>query len=116
MGITGGVHGREASGVHGSIILIEKLLSDEKLRKLVIERFNVLIVPCVSPWGFEYAQRWTRAAVDPNRYWETSHYQDETITRLQEFAREVFGSQKVLLHADLHETQALDRDEWSPAK
>ena len=28
---------------------------------------NILVVPCVSPWGYEHVQRWTCAALDPNR-------------------------------------------------
>ena len=31
------------------------------------EHFNILVAPCVSPWGYETIQRWTAKAVDPNR-------------------------------------------------
>ena len=31
------------------------------------EHFNLLVAPCVSPWGYETIQRWTAKAVDPNR-------------------------------------------------
>ena len=29
--------------------------------------FNLLVIPCVSPWGYEVIERWNAKAVDPNR-------------------------------------------------
>jgi len=59
--ITGGVHGYETSGVQGAL----KFLAT-KAETLSLN-FNILVIPCVSPWGYETIQRWTCDAVDPNR-------------------------------------------------
>ena len=59
--ITGGVHGYETSGVQGALLFLQT-----KAEKFS-EHFNILVAPCVSPWGYETIQRWTTGAVDPNR-------------------------------------------------
>ena len=30
-------------------------------------RINLIVAPCVSPWGYERIQRWNPDAIDPNR-------------------------------------------------
>jgi hypothetical protein len=60
--ITGGVHGYEMSGVQGAILLLQTGVASKYAAK-----FNILVVPCVSPWGYETIQRWNCGAVDPNR-------------------------------------------------
>ena len=59
--ITGGVHGYETSGVQGAILLANEY------SKAYDGKVNFVIVPCVSPWGYETINRWNPKAVDPNR-------------------------------------------------
>ena len=59
--ITGGVHGYETSGVQGAILFLRTVATK------YADKFNILVVPCVSPWGYETIQRWNYRAVDPNR-------------------------------------------------
>ena len=30
--------------------------------------FNILVLPCISPWGYETINRWNAKAIDPNRW------------------------------------------------
>ena len=59
--ITGGVHGYETSGVHGALRFAKTLANK------YAEHFNIVITPCISPWGYETINRWNPDAVDPNR-------------------------------------------------
>ena len=59
--VTGGVHGYETSGVHGALKFLETRAAD------YAGRANLMVVPCVSPWGYERIHRWNRDAIDPNR-------------------------------------------------
>ena len=70
--VTGGVHGYETSGVHGAIAFMER--HGEYYSRF----YNLLVAPCVSPWGYETINRWNPLAIDPNR----SFYQDSPATRV----------------------------------
>src|SRR5690606_6532412 len=59
--VTGGVHGYETSGVHGALQFAREDAA------VYAGRANLLIAPCVSPWGYERFQRWNPDAIDPNR-------------------------------------------------
>src|SRR5690625_584675 len=59
--VTGGVRGYETSGVHGALRFAEQHAAD------YAGRANIVIVPCVSPWGYERIHRWNPDAQDPNR-------------------------------------------------
>src|SRR5690606_14965525 len=59
--VTGGVHGYETSGVQGALQFIDQHAAD------YAGKCNLLVVPCVSPWGYERIQRWNAMALDPNR-------------------------------------------------
>ena len=59
--ITGGVHGYETSGVQGALLFLRSFA------QAYSSTFNIVVAPCVSPWGYETIQRWTIDAVDPNR-------------------------------------------------
>ncbi|MCV5245409.1 DUF2817 domain-containing protein, partial [Escherichia coli] len=59
--VTGGVHGYETSGVHGAL----KFVATEA--EHYAEHFNIVVAPCVSPWGYEVINRWNPNAIDPNR-------------------------------------------------
>ena len=43
--VTGGVHGYETSGVHGALAFLERHGS------AYAGRVNLLVAPCISPWG-----------------------------------------------------------------
>lgn len=48
--VTGGVHGYETSGVQGALLFLET--EAEKYA----DRVNLVVAPCVSPWGYEHIQ------------------------------------------------------------
>lgn len=105
--VTGGVHGYETSGVHGALQFADLHAAD------YAGRFNLLIVPCVSPWAYERIQRWNRDAVDPNRSFSEPSPAAESaaVIRLVAPLRDRF-----LVHVDLHETTDTDESEFRPAK
>lgn len=104
--ITGGVHGYETSGVHGALrFALEHLQRYEG-------RINILIAPCVSPWGYETIQRWNPHALDPNRSFRENSPAGESAALLRLLAS---VRERVLLHIDLHETTDTDESEFRPA-
>lgn len=104
--ITGGVHGYETSGVQGAL----RFLQTEAPR--YADRFNLLVAPAVSPWGYETVNRWNPAAVDPNRAFRRGSPAPEAATLMRYL--EPFAG-KFLLHIDLHETTDTDNSEFRPA-
>jgi hypothetical protein len=48
--VTGGVHGYETSGVQGALLFLQTRAGD------YLDNFNMVVAPCVSPWGYEYIQ------------------------------------------------------------
>ena len=102
--ITGGVHGYETSGVHGALRFADKHAPD------YAGRCNLVIAPCVCPWGYERIHRWTPNAVDPNR----SFYADTKVKECAALMRLV-APLRVLVHLDLHETTDTDETEFGPA-
>ncbi|HET6603590.1 MAG TPA: M14 family metallocarboxypeptidase [Xanthomonadaceae bacterium] len=104
--VTGGVHGYETSGVHGALRFAE----DEADR--YAGRINLLVAPCVSPWGYERIHRWNADAVDPNRSFRDDSPAQESaaLMRLVAPLRDRF-----VLHIDLHETTDSDETEFRPA-
>lgn len=105
--VTGGVHGYETSGVQGALQFIKEQFS--RYSALV----NLLILPCISPWGYETINRWNPKAVDPNRSFGAQSQSDEA-TQAMTFVRQHEG--EVLVHIDLHETTDSDNSEFRPAK
>ena len=104
--VTGGVHGYETSGVHGALRFAERHAQD------YAGRVNLLVAPCVSPWGYEHIQRWNPYAVDPNRSFVNGAAQEAAaVMQLVAPIRD-----KVLMHIDLHETTDTDESEFRPAK
>jgi hypothetical protein len=104
--VNGGVHGYETSGVHGALDFIDRHLAD------YAGRANVLVAPCVSPWGYERIQRWNADALDPNRNFRADSPAQESaaLLRLVEPLRGRFA-----MHIDLHETTDSDESEFRPA-
>ncbi|ESQ81347.1 hypothetical protein AEYBE204_03115 [Asticcacaulis sp. YBE204] len=104
--ITGGVHGYETSGVMGALEFLEHHAGG------YAGRMNLLIAPCVSPWGYERINRWNFDALDPNRNFRADSPAEEcaALMRLIAPLRGQF-----LLHIDLHETTDSDASEFRPA-
>jgi hypothetical protein len=102
--ITGGVHGYETSGVHGALRFAATAAQDYH------DRFNLLIVPCVSPWAYETINRWNPNAIDPNR----SFYENSPAPESAALMKLVSGIE-FLMHIDLHETTDTDNSEFRPA-
>lgn len=104
--VTGGVHGYETSGVHGALRFAREQMQAYE------GRINILLAPCVSPWGYETIQRWNPQAHDPNRSFREDSPAGESaaLLRLVEPFRE-----RVLVHVDLHETTDSDEAEFRPA-
>jgi len=104
--VTGGVHGYETSGVQGAIRFAQTLAQDYS------EKFNFIIAPCVSPWGYETINRWNPDAVDPNRsFYQNSPAQESAA--LMAYIESV--NTEIVLHVDLHETTDTDNSEFRPA-
>ncbi len=104
--VTGGVHGYETSGVQGAI----RFAATEAERWS--EHFNIIITPCISPWGYETINRWNPNAVDPNR----SFYTDSPAEESAQVMAAVKGlNVDILAHFDLHETTDTDNSEFRPA-
>lgn len=116
--VTGGVHGYETSGVQGAL----RFLENEAATQTVIQKneqcvnysdlFNLVVVPCVSPWGYETINRWNPKAVDPNRSFYSNSPSEEAaalISFLESLNIDIF------VHVDLHETTDTDNSVFRPA-
>ena len=99
---------------------------------MISETFNIIVAPCVSPWGYETIQRWNSQAVDPNR----SFNPDGEVVPGRSFNPEAATEESAQLiallksldvgtaadgggwmcHIDLHETTDTDETEFRPAK
>lgn len=104
--VTGGVHGYETSGVHGAIRFAETQGEHYS------QYFNVLVVPCVSPWGYETINRWNPNAIDPNRSFYQQSPAEESALLMQLIDS---LNTEIQVHVDLHETTDTDNSEFRPA-
>lgn len=104
--ITGGVHGYETSGVQGAI----EFLASHALAYR--EHLNLVVAPCVSPWGYEVINRWNPNCFDPNRSFIPGSDVEESAALLAMLADLGVEFQ---LHIDLHETTDTDESEFRPA-
>ncbi len=102
--VTGGVHGYETSGVRGALQFLEQRAADYHV--------NLLVAPCVSPWGYERIHRWNANAVDPNRSFKEGGTAEEA-QALMRLVAPLRG--RFLMHIDLHETTDSDESEFRPA-
>ncbi|WP_299491223.1 M14 family metallocarboxypeptidase [uncultured Shewanella sp.] len=111
--ITGGVHGYETSGVQGALAFLKQ----ESLHYSNI--FNIIVVPCISPWGYETINRWNPFAVDPNRSFYSQaqvngiNHDAEESRLLIQYLREI--NHTIFMHIDLHETTDTDNSVFRPA-
>ncbi len=104
--VTGGVHGYETSGVQGAIRFAAEYAADYE------DEFNLVIAPCISPWGYETINRWNPDALDPNRsFFEGSPVGESA--QLMAWIASLPGPW--LAHFDLHETTDTDNSEFRPA-
>jgi hypothetical protein len=104
--ITGGVHGYETSGVHGALQFLREHAHD------YTGRMNLIVAPCVCPWGYERIQRWNRDAFDPNRSFRDGGLIVESASLMNWIAAR---DDQLLVHLDLHETTDSDANEFDPA-
>ena len=104
--ITGGVHGYETSGVQGAIRFAET-----KAQRYG-EYFNVLIAPCISPWGYETVNRWNPNAIDPNRSFYQNSPAEESAALMAYISQH---HSDIHVHIDLHETTDTDNSTFRPA-
>ena len=105
--VTGGVHGYETSGVQGAL----QWLAQEFDRHA--GAVNLLVLPCISPWGYETVNRWNPDALDPNRQFRPASPAAESALAMACVAA---TCARVDLHVDLHETTDTDNSEFGPAK
>jgi len=104
--ITGGVHGYETSGVQGAIRFIETRMHDYS------DLFNIVVTPCISPWGYETINRWNPNAIDPNRSFILDSASEESAALMSYVSSLNMGLD---VHIDLHETTDSDNTEFRPA-
>src|SRR5690606_5391487 len=104
--IIGGVHGYETSGVQSRLRFVERHA------ERFAARINLLIAPCVSPWGYERINRWNPNAIDPNRSFRDSTDAEEAAALMRLVAP---WRDRILVHIDLHETTDSDETEFRPA-
>ncbi|MBN8431710.1 M14 family metallocarboxypeptidase [Microbulbifer salipaludis] len=104
--VTGGVHGYESSGVHGALEFVDQHAAG------YVGRANLLVAPCISPWGYERIHRWNANAIDPNRSFYENSPAQESAALMRLVAPLV---DRVVMHIDLHETTDTDETEFRPA-
>ena len=104
--VTGGVHGYETSGVHGALAFAEQHAA------YYSQWFNLIIAPCISPWGYETINRWNPFALDPNRSFKENSPAGECAAIMDYLTRHELD---FLMHIDLHETTDTDNSEFRPA-
>jgi hypothetical protein len=105
--VTGGVHGYETSGVQGALQWIGQEFGH------LTGDLNLLVLPCISPWGYETINRWNPDALDPNRQFKAASPAAESALAMACVAA---NGGRIDLHVDLHETTDTDNSEFGPAK
>jgi Succinylglutamate desuccinylase / Aspartoacylase family len=105
--VTGGVHGYETSGVQGALQWLEHEFGHHA------GTINLLVLPCISPWGYETVNRWNPDALDPNRQFKPASPAAESALAMDCVAA---NCGRVDMHVDLHETTDTDNSEFGPAK
>ncbi|BDX08463.1 M14 family metallopeptidase [Planctobacterium marinum] len=104
--ITGGVHGYETSGVQGALFFLQHFAQNYD------GKVNLVVAPCLSPWGYETINRWNPKAVDPNRSFIFGAPSEETQAIMHYLKDNHIAP---LVHVDLHETTDTDNSEFRPA-
>jgi hypothetical protein len=104
--VTGGVHGYETSGVQGAIRFLATKAQEYS------RHFNIIVVPCLSPWGYETINRWNPDAIDPNRSFYAGSPAQESAALIRYLSSLDLD---ITAHIDLHETTDTDNSEFMPA-
>lgn len=104
--VTGGVHGYETSGVQGALRFLRVKA------KGYLPNFNIVVAPCISPWGYETINRWNPHAIDPNRSFYADSPAGECSALMLYLAKHQLD---IAVHIDLHETTDTDNSEFGPA-
>lgn len=117
--VTGGVHGYETSGVQGALRFIQTKMKEYEAR------FNIVVCPCVCPWGYETINRWNSDAIDPNRSFQIPNTPENNVNYIEEttFLMNYWESLNntdgvvvnCIMHMDLHETTDTDVTTFGPA-
>jgi len=108
--VTGGVHGYETSGVQGALRFLQNEM--EPSGRHYHQHFNIVVVPCVSPWGYETINRWNHQTLDPNRCFYSNSPAQESKS-LMDFIDSL--GVELYAHIDLHETTDTDNTVFRPA-
>lgn len=104
--VTGGVHGYETSGVQGALLFVKTKLKE------YMGQFNLVVFPCISPWGYETINRWNPLAIDPNRSFYADSPSEESAA-VMKYCKD--NGIEPICHVDLHETTDTDNSEFRPA-
>jgi len=109
--VTGGVHGYETSGVQGAVLFATEFAAGK-----YSELFNIVVLPCVSPWGYERIERWNSHCLDPNRSFgpDPSTHTEESAAVKKLLVS--LGVVDWVCHIDCHETTDTDETEFMPAR
>lgn len=97
--VIAGVHGYEPSGILAAL----RIASTSSLG--YVGRINMVVFPCISPWGYEMDHRWNYYAQDPNRGYVNQSEIEECSMFMQAINR--LGV-KFDASIDLHETPNRD--------
>lgn len=103
--VQGGTHGYEPSGVAACLCFAKRA-------QKYMPYFNVLILPCTSPWSYETDNRWNPDAEDPNR----AFTEDTTVAEaslLMDFMNKEYAktmNEGFLAHFSFHEAH-IEKDE-----
>mmetsp|Transcript_6394 Transcript_6394/g.10603 ORF Transcript_6394/g.10603 Transcript_6394/m.10603 type:complete len:312 (-) Transcript_6394:12-947(-) len=108
--VTGGVHGYETSGVQGALLFCKTKAG------AYVDKCNIVVIPCVSPWAYEHIQRWNADILDPNRSFEGEGTTEESRALIFFLKSLNVLQQQWSCHVDLHETTDTDESEFMPAK
>eukprot|EP00618_Florenciella_parvula_P024773 CAMPEP_0119502470 /NCGR_PEP_ID=MMETSP1344-20130328/23928_1 /TAXON_ID=236787 /ORGANISM="Florenciella parvula, Strain CCMP2471" /LENGTH=392 /DNA_ID=CAMNT_0007538683 /DNA_START=5 /DNA_END=1184 /DNA_ORIENTATION=+ len=117
--VTGGVHGYETSGVQGTILFLTSRAAE------YASKYNIVVCPCVSPWGYEHIERWNPICLDPNRSFGSdpaTHTEESSAVIALLASLGVEGSSEEganpgwVCHVDCHETTDTDESEFMPAR
>lgn len=98
--VTGGVIGCETSTIEGCIAFLESRA------RSYCETFNLVVVPCVSPWCYETFKSWNPLSVDPNLSFRMNGPAEESAKLMALVAS--LGVEKWCCHIDLHESMDCD--------
>ncbi len=108
--ITSGVHGYEPSGIEASLYFAQHVAPR------LTREFNFVIYPSISPWAYEYNQRWNAQGEDTNRLFTRTPPEDKSNTYrvldIEECRHFMNAIESHGVHfdrgIDLHETSDMD--------